>query len=81
MPRRKRSIRISASPRSAPRRSARSCSARPRRWCGSAVVAVIASAAKQSMSPRAEAWIASSLALLAMTASLTADISGIDPWP
>ena len=35
MPRRKRSIRISASPRSAPRKSARFCSARPRRSSGS----------------------------------------------
>ena len=34
-PRRKRSIRISASRRSAPRKSASCCSGRPRRWCGS----------------------------------------------
>jgi GST-like protein len=33
-PRRKRSIRISASPSTAPKRNARSCLGRPRPWCG-----------------------------------------------
>src|SRR3569832_1145797 len=60
----KKSIRISASRSTAPRRNARCCSGRRLRWCGDRRHCERSEAIQKRQS---KAWIASSLSLLAMT--------------